>query len=223
MTKLSSRIFIVLILICGSTPGKVRTSASREFDEQAMSGYTENANFAYMDLQLQPPSIWDMLKWWLQDLLIEFLSDPVSSRLALYLFIAIVLGIAIFYVVKIRYGRILARTGGTHSGTAMPISSDLDSVDYQPLIEQSLANKDFKSAIRYLYLNALDLMAHKEVISLQEWKTPYDYLAEMPKEIAAPYAQLSTQFEYSWYGDFEVGRKDFDKSRNLKEKIEEGL
>ena len=223
LTRLIKRFFLFFFLISGSSVGSNPSGESREFDSEAMSAYAENAHFEYMDMKLRPPSIWDMLKSWLQDLWVEFWNNPTSSRLTLYLFTIVMLGIAIFYLIKIRYGALLTGTGSYRAGMSIASTEDIKIINYRELIDQALGKKDYKAAIRFLYLNSLAILAEKEIITLQEWKAPYDYLSEMPEKIAEHYSQLSTQFEYSWYGDFKVSRVDFDKSRNLKEKIEESL
>ncbi len=222
LIKRSKILLVGLLPITSIVVGNIISDDTRKFDQAAMSSYANSADFEYMNYRIQTASIWDMLKWWLQDLWYEFWSNPISSRLTLYLFILVMLGIAVFYLVKIKYGRVLSKSGQA-TRNEMIVPEDLHEVDYKSLVSASLLANDFKLAIRYLYLGSLAHLAKKDIVVLREWKTPYDYSTEIPTDIEPHYSQLSKLFEYAWYGDFGVNRADFDKCRNLTERIQEGV
>lgn len=90
----------------------------------------------------------------------------------------------------------------------------IKSEDIQVLIDNALANKNYRLAVRYYFLLILKSLSEKEIINYQFDKTNSDYIKEIKQE------QLSSQFrksafiyEYVWYGNFEVSETDFIKAK----------
>jgi hypothetical protein len=198
------------------------TTSIRQFDRDAMRAYADDPQFAYMSFKMQPPSIWDRLLWYLIDLWNEFWNNPITSRLTLWLFILTMLGIAIFFILRMKFRGVLENSNNAVIRNSS-VAIDDERLDYDSLIGQSLEQNDFKNAIRWLYLKGLSKLSQKEKIRLATWKTPFDYQMELKGNSVDPYARLSLLFEYVWYGDFEVKRSDFDKGRNYLERLEESI
>lgn len=220
-TKLIKVVFLFLFLtglnVWAADP------PARSFDKAEMKAYAASEEFAYMNYVVPPPSLWDQLRWFLLQLWYEFWANPVSSRLTLYLFIIAMVGIAVFYIVRMRFRRAMMQ----HS-TQMPMEDvtmriDDERLSYPQMIEAALERQDFKSAVRLLYLSGLAQLAGKKRIRLADWKTPYDYQLELSGKSVQPYVKLSLLFEYVRYGDFEVKRADFEKGRNYLEMLQESI
>jgi hypothetical protein len=219
--KLTKVIFFLLLFVgLGVMAGG---QADRAFDDRAMAEYAASKDFAYMSYVVQPPSIIDRIRWFFMELWQEFWRDPIKSRLTLWLFILVMFAIAAYYVIRMRFKHVLTAGTAGYGDAIDQLSIDDDRINYQELIEGALERQDFKSAIRYLYLNGLALLAKKERIRLAEWKTPYDYQLELTGKSVVPYAKLTLLFEYVWYGDFDVKRADFDKGRNYLELLQESI
>jgi hypothetical protein len=194
----------------------------RQFDEDAMEAYSNDPQYAYMTYQMQPPNIWDRLKWFLVDLWNEFWNNPVTSRLTIWIFILTMLGIAVFFVLRMKFRSAIVDSSATLAPDSI-ITLDDERIDYNALIALALSENDFKNAIRWLYLKGLVQLAQKNKIRLAEWKTPYDYQTELTGNSVDPYAKLCLLFEYVWYGEFDVKRADFDKGKNYLEMLEESI
>jgi len=220
-TKLT-KVFILLVLFAGLS-AIAGDPPVRSFDERAMAEYAASEEFAYMNYVVQPPSIWDRIKWFLWELWQEFWRDPIKSRLTLWLFVLAMFAIAAFYIIRMRFKHVIAGGSSSHEQMITQLAVDDERINYQQLIDEALNRQDFKAAIRYLYLSGLALLAKKERIRLAEWKTPYDYQLELSGKSIAPYAKLTLLFEYVWYGDFDVKRADFDKGRNYFELLQESV
>lgn len=197
-------------------------SSDRAFDDGAMETYANDPQYAYMNYTIQPPTIWDQIQWFLWDLWAEFWSNPVTSRLTIWLFILTMLGVAVFFIIRMKFRGALQNSSNQTIPDAY-ISIDDERIDYNELISASLDQNDFKNAIRWLYLKGLAKLAQRERIRLAEWKTPYDYQIELTGKMIDPYAKLSLLFEYVWYGDFDVKRADYEKGRNYLEILEESI
>jgi hypothetical protein len=81
-----------------------------------------------------------------------------------------------------------------------------------PLIlsQQAAARGDYRQAVRYQYMYLLQLLAEKQMIVPQPQKTNTQYLAEMrQRPFAGEFANLTLQYEYVWYGGFQLTKEQY--------------
>lgn len=196
----------------------------RSFDEKAMDSYSESADFSYMNLVIQPPSIWQRIQWWFQSILQKIFSNPnapIFTELLFYGILFLILGGAIFYIVRLKYVGAVATDAKNFTASISSLeNAKVD--DFEGMIAGAIKDKNYKLAIRYVYLKSLTLLSQRGLIKLKDWKSPFDYEKELNKELVAPYKDLSRLFEYVWYGDFEAGEKEYLRSNDLSEKMSEG-
>lgn len=194
----------------------------RTFDEEGMKVYAEQQAFDYMNYTVRPPSIWERISWWFQSMLREIFMNPNTpwlTRIAYYLIILIVLGAAVFYIIRLRYGGGITPDYKSHSSGVTSITQT-STEDFNQLIEGAIKEQNFKLAIRYVYLKTLSSLAKKGMISLKDWKSPYDYERELQGDIASSYQEMAMLFEYVWYGDFDAGEDEFKRGNDLSIKLE---
>jgi uncharacterized protein DUF4129 len=87
--------------------------------------------------------------------------------------------------------------------------------DYNIFIEKAIAAKDFRLAVRYLYLLALRQLSDDKLIELAPDKTNFQYLHELKnKEIKNLFGLITYQYECVWYGGFDVNEAAFNAIRN---------
>jgi Domain of unknown function (DUF4129) len=89
--------------------------------------------------------------------------------------------------------------------------------DFDGLIRQALQNSNYRLALRYQYLRTLHLLAGRGMVSLAPDKTNFNYVSEINNpEYRNAFAALTLNYEYAWYGEFDV-------DRNIYEKIEQNF
>ena len=77
------------------------------------------------------------------------------------------------------------------------------SADYSKLIIQAIANKNYRLAVRYHYLQTLQKLSAKEIILFTADKTNYQYVTELfNKPYKNEFVRLTKAYEYAWYGGF---------------------
>ena len=87
--------------------------------------------------------------------------------------------------------------------------------DYYNLIAQSVANNNYRLATRYHYLQALQKLAARGAIQFTADKTNYQYLAELyGKPYYNNFAALTLNYEYAWYGSFQITDTMYSKIQN---------
>lgn len=95
---------------------------------------------------------------------------------------------------------------------------------YDRRILKAEMDKNFRLAIRYFYLQTLQILSGKGSIQLSPDKTNYQYVRELS---SMPYqndfAGITLNYEYVWYGKFEISEEVYQKLRkdfkSLQQKI----
>ena len=92
-------------------------------------------------------------------------------------------------------------------------------VDFPKGIDEALSRRDYREAIRLLYLQTLKLLADRKRIDWQLYKTPTQYL----HEVRLPaFRQLTDHFMRVRYGNFEATEALFHSMLALQEEIRKG-
>ena len=99
------------------------------------------------------------------------------------------------------------------TGEEVPLSKDIFSIAYEAELQNAVAQKNFRLAVRLHYLQTLALLAGKGLLQYKEESTNSDYLLQLYNTPHyALFKKLTLHFEYAWYGQFEVGP---DAYRNI--------
>ena len=175
-----------------------------------------------MNYTVKPPSIWERLSWWFQSMLQKIFlnpNTPLLTKIAYYLIILVVLGAAVFYILRLKYGGGITPDYRSYQ-PGMAGIAQTKSEDFDNLINGALSENNFNLAIRYVYLKSLSSLAKKGMINLKDWKSPYDYERELQGEAALFYKEMARLFEYVWYGDFDAGEEEYNRGSDLSGKLE---
>ena len=211
---------ISLLFVIVSLSGQ--PDSPREFDPEIFEKYAAQRDFEYMKYTAKPPSVWDRISWWFQSIISRFFMNPNTpwlTQIAYYLLLLLVLGLAIFYIIRLRYGGGLATDYQRHH-IAINDLQNSKIEDFDQLIDTAIKKEDFRLAIRYVYLNTLYILSSKGLIKLKDYKSPYDYEGELRSELVESYRQIARLFEYVWYGDFEVGEEEYKQGVVLFNRLE---
>ena len=87
--------------------------------------------------------------------------------------------------------------------------------DFDALIRQTLQNANYRQAVRYQYLRTLHLLADKNRITLAPDKTNFHYVHEIAnRNQQQQFATLTLNYEYVWYGEFDIDKNIYQKIEN---------
>lgn len=96
-------------------------------------------------------------------------------------------------------------------------------VDFAKEIAAAVERSDFREAIRFLYLQTLELLSVREIIDWQPHKTPTEYLYEAKRKGAnGSFRSLTIGFLRIRYGNFEATGALFKEMQALQTQIMEG-
>jgi hypothetical protein len=78
-------------------------------------------------------------------------------------------------------------------------------------IKDAISNKNYRHAIRYMYLKTLKLLSDNNIITLNAKSTNQDYIRQMYKHNnLAQFRHLTRIYEYVWYGEFDPSEAQFE-------------
>lgn len=90
------------------------------------------------------------------------------------------------------------------------VDEDISGIDFDARIRQAKESRDFRLAVRWLYLKQLYLLNENGKITWQPYKTNMDYSNELAgSPLRQPFRELSKIYEYVWYGDYPMSGERF--------------
>ena len=194
----------------------------RILSDDILEKYKNDPDFNYEGSPMQAEDWITKIKNWINQQLALLRSSKIYSAFWDYFYYGLMF-IALILIVR---GIILADRRGVLFGRIdsneikfTEEAEDIERLDFDELISASIFNKQYKLAIRYLFLKSLKLLSDKNIIDLRNNKTNYQYLSEIKNnQIAASFRNTADGFEWIWYGDFPVDddimkslQKDFNQ------------
>jgi hypothetical protein len=80
------------------------------------------------------------------------------------------------------------------------------------MLDKAIKEKNYRLAIRLLYLQTLSLLGEKQFLNLSPQKTNYQYVQELGgTALQQSFSKLTMQYEYAWFGGFAISNTQFDE------------
>ena len=87
---------------------------------------------------------------------------------------------------------------------------EMDEDNLDNYMQKAIRAKNYRLAVRYQFLKTLQRLGEKGILKLSIDKTNHQYAGElMGKPYANAFARLSLQYEYAWFGGFELNEEQF--------------
>lgn len=105
---------------------------------------------------------------------------------------------------------------------ALPYTVEEDTiygVDFPEGIASALSRRDYREAVRLLYLQTLKQLSDEQRIDWQPYKTPTQYIYEVR---LPAFRQLTNHFLRVRYGNFEATEELFHSMQTLQEEMKKG-
>ena len=142
------------------------------------------------------------------------------------LWIAIIGGFAAFviiYLANSNVGLFRKRNNVISSDEEMEAETDnIFEINYQKEIDRAVSKGNYRFAVRLMFLRVLKNLSDKQVIQYKQDRTNFDYLLQLHQtRHYHDFFRLTRNYEYSWYGQFDIDpdkfsliRKDFENFDN---------
>ena len=186
----------------------------RQIDRQAVETYSKQKEFIYDDVAPKSLSWWDKFWRWIWDLIRSiFQGNSLGGVFLKYMLIALAIGIVTFVVVKL-FGLDLRLISRKSKAVEVPYEESLENIheiDFDDQLERTIADGNYRLAVRLLYLKTLKHLSDREIIDWRPDKTNQTYVHEVHNEkYRREFSQLTHRFEYIWYGEFFIDKNGFE-------------
>lgn len=189
----------------------------RSFSESKLQELREDKDFNYAEPPTVGESLLDRLMRWLGDFIERMFYNVTGTdwgNVLLYVLAVIVLVVIVLAVLKVDAFRII--TKGDSNVTKGVFHENIHVMDFEKLIHEALAKRDFRNAVRLVFLQSLKLLSDRQHIDWQPGKTNHDYLDEVQTlEVKQGLGQLSYYFDYAWYGGFPISEIQFNRVKTI--------
>jgi hypothetical protein len=101
---------------------------------------------------------------------------------------------------------------------------DIFAINYQREIDKAVGEGNYRLAVRLHFLQLLKNLSDRNIIRYQQDKTNLDYLFQLQStRHYNDFFRITRNYEYSWYGQFEVSADAYRHIRKEVEQFERGL
>jgi hypothetical protein len=103
-------------------------------------------------------------------------------------------------------------------------SENIFEIDYVTAIGNAIKAEDFRLAIRLMFLRLLKDLSQKNIIQYKQERTNFDYLSQIYRtSYYHDFFRITRNYEYTWYGKFEVSADTFGIIKNEFENFDRKL
>lgn len=133
-----------------------------------------------------------------------------GGKFLIWIGIALLVVLLVVYILK-QNGQLFFSKKDKKTGyNGHPEDEETIPEDWNSYIQEMARSGQYRMALRYGYRYLLELFGARGLLQLQPAKTNYQYMYELSAtEWYDPFRQLTQQYEYAWYGGFEVNDQQF--------------
>lgn len=203
-----------------STPAKPvvesRPVDTRIPDKDKIEEFKKDSRFDYVRNKPQGAQIswWDRLLYDISEFINNLLGSVAESGALSFVVITICIIAVCLLLLKLMgvdYRTVLGKKKIDTPEIDIYIENVHD-MNFDALISNALKNRDYRLAIRFLYLKNLKLLSDKEIITWNANKTNYSYQYEIKNnDLRSKFLETTLIFDYVWYGEFPVEETGFSQ------------
>jgi hypothetical protein len=104
------------------------------------------------------------------------------------------------------------------------ISEDIFGIDFEKEISKAIGQQNYRLAIRMLYLRTLKELSELSLIDYKHERTNSEYVSQLAATtFYTDFFRLTRDFEYVWYGKFDLSENSFHQVQSEFDQFREGL
>lgn len=169
------------------------------------------------DRDTPPPEspLASVLEWLLRKVS-GFLSGPAYKNVWQYVVLAAIVALVFYLLSKAEVlGFLFPKKAADTTLDYENLAENIHEINFETAIGEAVEQRNYRLAVRLLYLQTLRQLSEKHLIAYRPQKTNRQYvyeLAQTPGRDA--FENLTRQFEFVWYGDFPVDEARFAALRD---------
>ncbi len=180
-------------------------------DKSKIEEYRKDARFQYKKEE-RGLSWWDRILLAINNFINNLLGTVAESgmlSIVVLLIIVVVICLIVLKLIGVDYRTLLGKKELDKSDIDI-YTENVHEMNFDALISNALRNKDYRLAVRFLYLKNLKQMSDKDIIEWSTHKTNYSYQYEIQNTLLrSKFLETTLIFDYVWYGEFELDESKF--------------
>ena len=194
----------------------INQQETRHFDQAQIDSLKNTSDFDYETERFSSVDLFDVIMAWLWYNILRHLISPESA--GYWQILAYILAVLAFLFIlrnfmRSKLGPLFYKSLALNNDVNQLTEDDIYHVNLQDLFQQKVQEKQYRYAVRLLYLIALKNLADQKFIKWKTGKTNHDYLQEIDQMFYLDFAEITRLFEYTWYGDFKIDSDNFSAIR----------
>jgi hypothetical protein len=175
--------------------------------------YKTDKDFVYEDNAAVPITFFQKILNYILRFIETIFSDTGVAPYIRYFVYFLIFIFVIYLLFRMNFGSVFFWGKKSARNADLEIyEEDVLNTNYDILIQDALNSKNYRAAVRYLYLKLLKNLALSEIIRWEPDKTNRDYRNEMKShKFSAVFETLTHDYEYVWYGNFQINPDIFSR------------
>ncbi|UFH55916.1 DUF4129 domain-containing protein [Spirosoma sp. KNUC1025] len=224
--SVASLVFVIgLLSLFFSVPGLAQTTKEKSFvapddrspirirfpEADKLRGLQTDHDYQYGNDAPPPENPLARLFDWLFRKIARFLSSSAYQNIWQYVLLAAIAGLVVYLLMKAEILNFLfAKKAQTGNLDYENLSENIHDISFDTAIEEAVNQRNFRLAVRLLYLQTLKRLTDANQIDYKPEKTNRQYVYELAKStLQEDFQQLTRQFEFVWYGAFPIDETRF--------------
>ena len=191
----------------------------RNFTDARLKGLKADNSLQYKEAPTIAESLWDRFLALLEQFFDSLFRNAMTTDWGRVFSIAlgmVLLVVLIMMILKVNAFKVFYRGEGASTMPYNVLDENIHEMDFDQLIQEAIAQHDYRKAVRLLFLKSLKMLADKHYIHWEQGKTNHDYLLELSAtDLKKGFHELNYYFEYAWYGNFSVTHETFLKIQHV--------
>ncbi|HWD90557.1 MAG TPA: DUF4129 domain-containing protein [Mucilaginibacter sp.] len=196
----------------------------RRLDSAALNRYSRDPDFNYTHERTEQQMSWWERLWnrfwrWVDSLFPKFSGGGNVVAVIKFLLIAAFAFLIIWLITRLFKIDLLRLFGKKKNDDGIPYSEQTENIheiNFDEAINKALHDRNYRLAVRLLYLRSLKQLNDAGLIHWRMEKTNLAYLNELENpEYKRLFGALTVRFEYVWYGDFPINNEVFQNIDSL--------
>jgi len=95
-------------------------------------------------------------------------------------------------------------------GDEQEMPEDIFAINYQKELDRAIGTEDYRLAVRLMFLRLLKNLSNRNIIQYKQGRTNFEYLSQsFSTGYYSDFFRLTRNYEYVWYGKFDVSPDAF--------------
>ena len=213
------KIVMILMLVCEACTCRAQQLHDtmhvtvRHFAPEKLRAYRSDPAFQYEVASEPASSAWDYFWTWIWDKIDKIMHMPGGAVTVKTILVAGATVLLVIFVTKLAGMNRVGLFGKKNLGGTLEYTTseeNIFAINFNEALQAALEQKNFRMAIRLLYLQSLKKLADRQMIEWKVNKTNSTYVEELTElQQQRVFSHLTSQFETHWYGNQPVQEYDF--------------